>query len=178
MPTAPLGPRPYDRFWEPAFETFYESYYQELASEALSTRWQIIDTFTSVIVALTATTSAVAGWALWSTDGGKMTWAVIAGAASVISIVHSVLAVPGRIKDQEELRRSFQDIRLSIDTFRRNLEIDLNSMDEARDQYERLQAGYQDAMKRTKIEMIYTDTMRAGVTARLNDIMREKGYTS
>jgi len=177
MSTGPPPATPYEKFWEPSFDTFYESYYQELASEALATRWQITDTITSLIVAFTATGSAVAGWAMWNTPNGKMIWAVIAGAASVASIVHSVLAVPGRIKDQEELRRLFQDLRLAIDNFRKNLEIELIPMVEAKHEYERLQASYQEVMKRTKADMIYTESMREGVTERLKAIMKAEGYT-
>jgi hypothetical protein len=176
MSTTPPSATAYNLFWEPSFKPFYDSYYQELASEALAGRWQKIDATTSFLVAFTATTSAVAGWALWKTDGGKIIWAIIAAAASVASIVHSVFSVPGRIKEQEELRRLFQHLRLAIDKFRSDLAIGLMTVPAAQAEYDKLQEQYRQTMQKTKTEITYTDNLRDRVTARLRDILKKEGY--
>src|SRR5438132_829669 len=98
LPPAPV-PNPLI-YWNPSYELLSKVLIQELASEALTARWEKLDLVASFLVAATATGSAVAGWALWSTDGGKIVWGLIAGVASVASIVHGILKVPGRIKDQ------------------------------------------------------------------------------
>jgi hypothetical protein len=105
-------------------ETFRQAYHHELASEALVLRWERIDYAVALLVALTASSSVVAGWALWNTPGGQVFWAAIAGVASVASIVHGVLRVPGRVKDQENLRRLFSGLRVDLQTFQQHLAID------------------------------------------------------
>jgi len=176
MSTDPAPPTPFDKFSVPSFDTFYDCYYQELLSETLSKRWQFLDNFTSIIVALTATGSGVAAWTIWNTVSGKTLWAVVAGTAAVASVVNIGLKVPDRIKEQELLYRLFQDLRLAIDNFRGNLRIDMGTMDEARKEYDRLQAGYQEAMKKAKPDMFYSSSMAAAVEAKLKDILKEKRY--
>lgn len=47
--------------WRQRFVCFYDSYYYELLAAAVINRWQKIDLFVSLAVALTASGSAFAG---------------------------------------------------------------------------------------------------------------------
>ena len=52
---------PRDQIWNATFETYYNSYYQELLSDVLLVRWQRVDDFAKLLVAIFAGTSAIAG---------------------------------------------------------------------------------------------------------------------
>ena len=161
-------------YWEPSFETLYQAYYQELASEALETTWQKIDIVQAILVAITASGSAIAGWALWSEPGGKIAWVIIAGIASVLSIIHGTLGVPGRIKDQEDIRREFSELRLDLEKFRQRLALDL-IVDEASKQYNHFLDRYTECMKKTHPDLAYTKRLRNRVQRQVNERLRVGG---
>jgi hypothetical protein len=123
-PVTPLERHARDELWEGAFDTFYVAYFQELLSDCLVRDWQIIDEVTKVAVALTASGSAIAGWSLWSDPNGKTFWAVAAGIAAVLSIVHAALGVPARLRDHIASKRQFAGLRTDLETFRYRMRID------------------------------------------------------
>ena len=55
-----------DQLWRASVETFYKVYYAESLTTSLIKSWQRWDEIAKCAVAITATTSAVSGWALWS----------------------------------------------------------------------------------------------------------------
>jgi hypothetical protein len=59
------------------------------------------------LAAFTTSGSAIGGWALWSEDKGKVFWVSLAATASVLSILHSALGVPAKIKEEEQRRQQF-----------------------------------------------------------------------
>lgn len=117
---------PRDAIWNKTFETYYESYFYELVADKLVDRWQLTDDVTKVLVAITASGSAISGWALWQDPGVKWLWAIVAGIGAVLAIVHAALGVPNRIKDWEDIKRSFVSLRVNLETFRHRMEIDPN----------------------------------------------------
>lgn len=161
-----------DAYWEPSFETLYQAHYQELASEALIRRWQRIDIGTGILVAATASGSAFAGWALWNQPHGKVIWAGIAGIASLASILHSVMGVPGRVKEQDELRRVFCELRVDLETFRQQLAIGLDS-GQASGQYAKLRERLAQCMGRTRPDIGYTIGLRNQVQDQVNKRLKE-----
>ena len=52
-----------DEVWNAAYDTYYSTYFEEMVCDVLLDRWQWLDEVTKVLVALTATGSAVTGWA-------------------------------------------------------------------------------------------------------------------
>jgi len=44
--------------------------------------WSRFDTVSTVLVAITASGSTIAGWALWNEPAGKFTWGIISGIAN------------------------------------------------------------------------------------------------
>jgi len=162
-------------YWEPGYRTLYDAYFRELSAAALVRRWQWIDAVIRFLVALTASGSVIAGWALWSSLQGKMVWGMIAGVASLASIAHGIVAVPGRMKDQEELRRGFSELRVDLETFLQELVIDLPN-DEAKTRYNKLRERLAHWIARTPDDVGLTGGLGQTVERHLNDILRAGGY--
>lgn len=114
---------PRDAIWAKAFQTFYESYFYEMVADKLVDRWQATDEATKILVAVTASGSAISGWALWQDPSLKLLWACLAGFGAVLAVVHASLGVPNRIKDWEDIKRSFVSLRVRLETFRHRMEI-------------------------------------------------------
>lgn len=163
-------------YWEPAFTTYYEASYQELASEALIGRWQTIDKVVGILVGATASSSAIAGWPLWGTSWGKFLWIVLAGFAALAALVHRELGVPAIVKEQEELRSLFSEIRFDLETFLLDLEhIGLPPAD-ADKRYQDLRTKLAEATRRTRPGLTYTQGLRQRVRAQLDRELTAKGY--
>jgi hypothetical protein len=108
---------PRDELWNATYNTYYDSYYEEIAADTIINRWQLVDEYTKVLVALTVSGSAVSGWSLWSNPRFKIIWIILAGLGAVLAIVHSALGVPGRLKDWGESKRWFAMLRIDMETF-------------------------------------------------------------
>jgi hypothetical protein len=113
-----------DELWEVTFRTYYDSYYHEILSGILINRWQKVDEITRVLVAVTASGSAVAGWALWQQNTFKVLWAGIAGVGAFLAITHAALGVPARLKDWGECKRHFAMLRIDFETYRSRMVLD------------------------------------------------------
>jgi len=114
---------PRDEIWNAVFETYYDSYYEEVTADALVNRWQWVDEITKVLVALTASGSAISGWALWSDPNFRLVWTGLAGFAAILSIVHTALGVPARLRDWGEVKRYFASLRIDIETCRYKMKV-------------------------------------------------------
>ena len=110
-----------DQLWEKAFESYYDTYYEEVLAGAILRRWIWVDTATKVLVAVTASSSAVAGWAMWSQPGPKELWLFLAGTAALLSIIHASLGVAERVKNWDDIARSFFDVRVQLENFRNRM---------------------------------------------------------
>ena len=101
--------------WEEAFRYYSLAYYYELLSSSLMRRWNRWGGGTSFAVALTSSGSAISGWAVWHhNQAGSIVWAILVGAASVLSIAQSRLSVQSHIKTQRRLRKRFATIRSAL----------------------------------------------------------------
>ena len=114
---------PRDELWNATYDTLYFTYYNEILCDTLVRRWQITDDLTKVLVALTASGSAISGWALWSDQRFQFLWVGIAGFAALLSIVHSALGVPSRLKDWGDSKRRFASLRIELETFQYRMRV-------------------------------------------------------
>lgn len=138
---------PRDELWNSVFETYYDSYFQEIVADNLINRWLKFDDITKVLVAVTASGSAVAGWAAWNRPEYQGVWGAIAGLAALISIVHAALGVPNRLKDHGETKRLFSALRIDLTTFRHRMRIDPKfSLDEFSAEYFEFRQRFKDAI--------------------------------
>lgn len=144
-----------DAIWEVVFETYYDAFFEELAGENLSRRWQIFDDATKIVVAITTSGSAVAGWTLWNLPGWRILWAFLAGAAALITIIHATLKVSDRVGRFEELRQAFFVIRNKLETLRFEMRVDQDfSVVEIRDKLLELREQYGLAMERIRYDLL------------------------
>src|SRR5262249_28622847 len=157
--------------WEPLFKTYYETYFQELASEALVLRWQKFDIVTGILVAATATSSAVAGWTLWTNPGWAVIWAIIAGTASLASIIHGSMTVPTRIKDQGTARISLSQLRIQLETCLNQIIVDAKKgvSTDLKNEYDSLRTKYAECIRGIGPDFAFTEKLRIKVQKNLND---------
>ncbi|MCK5828144.1 hypothetical protein KAH43_06420 [Candidatus Bipolaricaulota bacterium] len=141
--------------WEIVFETYYDAFFEELASESLSRRWQMFDEIAKVIIALAASGSAVAGWALWNLPGWRLIWASFAGGAALVSIIHATLKVSDRVGRFEESRQAFLSVRNRLETLRCEMRLDHDfSVPEIRKRWLDLREEYGQATERIRSDLL------------------------
>lgn len=112
-----------NQLWQAVWDGYYDACYQEIICDNIIQRWHVADEVAKVIIALTASGSAIAGWALWQHDGYRSAWAVFAGFGAVLAIVHSALAVSAKVTLWSDLKRDFVDINLEFDILKKKMEI-------------------------------------------------------
>ena len=117
----------FDELWRATFYTYYDCFYNELVADRLIDRWQLVDDCTKVLVAITASTSALSGWALWSQPGYKVFWMTLAGLSALLAIVHTSLTVAHRLRDWGEIKRSFAGLRIELETLRFRMRFDFEA---------------------------------------------------
>jgi hypothetical protein len=141
-----------------------------LSAESVVTRWQKIDLTVAILVAITASGSAIAGWSLWSEPGWKSLWVMIAGGTALISAVHGAAAIPTRIKEQEEIRRKFSGLRTGLQTFRQELKLGVDG-DTARKEFLELRRKLEDSVASSRKDIALTHSLQIRVQDRLNEIL-------
>jgi len=121
---------PREELWKASFNTYYDSLFEELLADALITRWSFLDDLTKVLVAVTASGSAISGWALWNQPGTyKTAWMVVSAIAAFLSLVHTALTIPNRLKAHAEDKRRFATLRTELETFRYRMKIAQETFD-------------------------------------------------
>jgi hypothetical protein len=118
---APADPR--EALWEASFVTYYDTLFEEMASEGLVTGWSRFDDVTKVLVTLTASGSAISGWALWSRPGYRLFFVLLTGLAGLLSLLSTSLAITGRIKAHVDSNRRFGSLRVDLETFRMKMKL-------------------------------------------------------
>lgn len=165
---------PRDELWKVSFETYYDAYFQELVADALINRWQRVDEVTRMLVALTASGSAVSGWALWTNAHFRVVWALLAGAAAVLAVGHATLGVLGRLKDQGEMKRRFSGLRTDLETFRYRMRVSRDfSVAEFSAEFAEFRRRYSDAVQLLKNDLLPTRTLEIRLQDALNERLRD-----
>jgi cell shape-determining protein MreC len=162
------------RFREAVLDTYYEAYYQELMCDFLGSRWSTIDVVASFVVAITASGSAVTGLAFWSTPEGKVYWAAIAIASSVIALAHGVLHVAEKVKVWGDLRRTFIELRVKLETLIQDLAIE-HSLENQKKKFDTLRDQYNRLIADAPSDFIATNGARARVQDSLDKLLAKRG---
>lgn len=102
--------------WPIRYKAFYDAYYQELLASSVIERWQKIDLIINLLVAVTASGSALTGLALWNTSWGKPLWASVAAIASLGAIFHTTAGVSKHLEQQSKARHDFSLLRAKLQT--------------------------------------------------------------
>jgi len=158
-----------DQLWQSAFETYYDCFFEEILSNRVINRWQLVDDTAKVLVAVTALGSAVSGWALWSLPGFRQVWAVIAGISALLAIVHASLGVSARLKDWSEIKRLYSILRIDIQSFKYRMstkpDVDINRYQKEFFSYRK---RYAEAVSRERIDILATDRLKIRCQEELN----------
>ncbi|MBI1814998.1 MAG: hypothetical protein HYR72_08480 [Deltaproteobacteria bacterium] len=174
----PVGPiaaerQSRDELWLGAFETYYTAYFEELMAARLVTWWQRVDDVTKVLVALTASGSAVAGWSLWNQEYYKNFWVAAAGIAAVLSIVHAALGVPAKLKDHTGIQRRFASLRTDLETFRYRMRISPSfPVKDFTEMFATFRKRLGDEVQLLQTDLLSTDGLQERVQDRLNVILQ------
>jgi hypothetical protein len=167
-----------DQIWAASFETYYDAHYEELVADSLIGRWQIVDEITKVLVALTASGSAVSGWTLWNNPSFKYVWMSMAGVGAVLSIIHVALAVPGRLKDWGEIKRSFASLRIDLETYRYRMGIDPQfPVEDFTKEFSDYRRRFGECVQRIKNDILRTRRLRVKAQDALNERIADKIVT-
>jgi hypothetical protein len=163
-----------DALWEVSFETFYDTYYNEIVADRLISAWQAIDDTTRVIVAITASGSAVAGWSLWSQPALRMVWLIIAAISAVLAIMHTSLNVPNRVKLWTESRVSTASLRIDLDTMRQNMRVErLFPIKEFQSTYSSLRKRFGEVLSGIPNDLLLTKRLRNMAQDELNQRIKD-----
>ena len=127
---------------------------------------------TAILAALTASGSAISGWALWSDSKGKVFWISLAATASVLSILHSALGVPAKIKEEEQRRQQFSALRVDLETFRHSLTLGCE-FKEANKTFEKLRERLSNYVSKTPPDLVFTAAARKRVQSKVNEKLRK-----
>ena len=169
---------PRDEIWSATFDTYYETFFEEMACEVLLDRWQWLNDVTKVLIALTASGSAVAGWALWQNEDAKLLWTGIAAASALLAIVHSALDVSGRLKSHGDNRRLFAALRIDLETFRYRMQVDPSfPVEKFTSELVKLRERFGQAIDRGKNDIMLTNGLRRRVQGELNERLGDKIQT-
>lgn len=174
VPAAP-GNDPRDILWEVSYRIFYDSYYEQLLAERLLRKWYWADLWARLLVALTASGSAIAAWAVWGLAGFNLVWAVIAGIAALLSVVHSVLNVSIRLKELSENRASFLLIRTDTEALRRRIRLNPEfPLQKYTAEVERLGKMYADAESKLTVDVFRSRRLENSVQEQLNSLIADE----
>ncbi len=158
-----------DQLWKVSSETFYKVYYAESLTNSLIKSRQRWDEIAKCVIAITATSSAVSGWALWNLPKFRIAWAIFAGLGAVCAILHPTLKVPDRLKDLISVEQHLKGLRINLETFRHKMEFDPNfAIAEFKDEFLGYRKQYSEDFQRLKNDMFLTRRRKTKVQEEVN----------
>jgi len=163
-----------DKYWKPSYETLYRVTFQEAVSSALADIWLRFDTVVNIVVSVTASGSAIAGWSLWTKPGWRFFWILSAGFVSTLSIIHNGIQVPTRLRDQIDYRRQLSKLRVDLETFRQKLELGRGTIDIFDEWYIELRNRYAELVNRAPSDIANTRKLRVKIQKEVNGLLEEE----
>jgi len=132
--------------WRKVFKLTFDAWYAEMLLAAWLGTWLHVDSFVALGTAVTASGSAIAGWALWNESGWREVWVALAGATALASIVHTKLGIGSRLDALQRSRSDFLDVRSDAKTLLDRMDLGMPT-DKASEIYFALQERYKKAEK-------------------------------
>jgi hypothetical protein len=150
-----------DQIWNLTWRSYYNTYFQEVLSERLTLRWQRFDEFSKVLIALTASGSALSGWALWNETEFKILWAILAGVGALLAIFHKSLDVSHKISDWGSSRSQFCLLRFEYEILMNKMQIDPNfPVEECNKNLDNLIKRFADSYQKIKVDAFLTGRLK------------------
>lgn len=167
-----------DQLWKAAFESYYDAFLEEIVAGKILRRWQRLDDCTNVLVALTASGSAVAGWSLWGEPYLKFAWLILAGVGALVAIVHPALRVPARLDAWRGIERHFAALRNDIMTFRYKMAIDSEfPVQEFMKEFETLRQRIGEGSQLIQPDVLKTDALVLASQNQLDNLVERERMT-
>ncbi len=155
--------------WQESWDTYYDAHYQEIEAEVVAGSWQRFDDIVKVVVALTASSSAIAGWALWNNPSFKTAWAIIAGLGALLAIIHASLGVPARLREWGEVQRHFVTVRNDLQALRQQMRINSHfPLSAFTADFVECRRRYGEGLQRVKGDLLRTPALRQKAQEELN----------
>lgn len=104
-----------DPIWREMFDKYYDVFYQEMLLDRLVNRWLHLDIFFRLIVAVSASGSAISGWAIWSQPDGKVVWIIISSIAALVAVIYGTIPINQLIKDGNTSHSEFSRLRTKFE---------------------------------------------------------------
>lgn len=150
-----------DHVWHESWSSYYDAYFQEVLAERLFLRWQRIDELSKVLIALTASGSAISGWTLWSDPGYKSLWLLIAGVGAILSISHRSLDVSRKLSEWSSARSNFSSIRIDFENHLNEMKFDPNfEIKDFSKSLAALRKRYGQVYQETKVDAFITERLK------------------
>ena len=158
-----------DQLWKASSETYYKVYYAENLTNSLIKSWQFWDTVVKCIIALTAASSAISGWALWNLPKFKIAWSILAGLGAVCAILQTNLKIPNQLRSLVGVAQHLKGLCINLETFRYKMGLDPNfATEEFNDEFLRYREQYFEGFLQLKNDMLLTKKRRTKVQEEVN----------
>ena len=166
---------PRDQIWEATFDIYYECYFEEMVADYLLYRWCLLDDINKWLIAITASGSAVSGWALWSDPNCKTIWIIFASISAFLAITHSALGVQQRIKNWEASKKSFVDLRIEFGCLRQDMSISPDfDIETIVNRMEVLRKQYREEMSRLSPDTLRHQWLEKKIQNKLNETISDQ----
>jgi hypothetical protein len=163
--------------WSQSFNLLYEIWNAELQTEELIRLVTIIDRITTFLVTITATTSAVAGWAIWGQPGWKEAWIVVAGAAALLSAAHTTMQISASVQKLEPVRLELTRQRRRIEQFRSEL-LYAKDPEKMWSEYRQLVRDANEQMSKMGPDILLIEPLRRRAKEQVDEEMYRRGYSN
>jgi hypothetical protein len=164
-----------DEIWNATWNTYYSSFYQELLAEKMVVIWQRVDEMARFVIALTAASSAIAGWSLWSLTEYKNIWAILAGIGAVLAIIQRSFDITKRLSEWGNLRVFFSSLRNDLETFQCHMKFEPEfQVPVFIKEFDNFRKRYTEGFKGTKADILLTSYLKNKTQRELDQIVQPK----
>ncbi len=174
--------------WRTAAETFYRVAYAESLLTSVVQAWRPVDGFIKSMVTLTTIASVILGWAAWDVPIGeiaglntaspynlnieKLIWLAVAGTAAFLALLHVILKISDRLTDLSHNLQYFKSLRLNLERFIYEMEIDPDfSLEQFKTTFELYREWLLVGSQMLKDDILLTRKRRTKVQKKLNQQM-------
>jgi len=129
----------------------------------------IMDLVSRLLTALFASSSAIAGWALWQNEAGKHVWIVLSGVTALVAILDGVLGSRDKLKRYAELSGSFVRLSQSLQGLLSDMRIEPNfDTAKIRPKRDEVRTRYSELLEQYPVDLFFTRKSENRVQEALN----------
>ena len=164
----------YERVWW----LYYQCYYQELSSHALSKRYAAWDITSSILSLIAIFGSLGLGLAFWNKPDWQQIWYTVTGLAIVVSLGNLMFSVSSVKQDHITFFKEFLGLRLNIESLIGDMRSGLvTEQNEIADMVSNFDNEFRSIMRNTKFSFIFfNERFRKRLQSELDEILEKNGY--